>query len=372
MKMQTEKLFDTNPYDTEFTAQVVGAENGEVVLDRTLFFPEEGGQTCDKGYLEYGGKQFEVEAVRIEDEVIYHRIDTDELKAGDKVTGHIDWAHRFDNMQNHTGEHIFSGIVHSMKGYDNVGFSLTETTCQMDYNGKLTDKEIAEVEEKANQVIWSALTVDCRYPSKEELAAIDYRSKKELTGAVRIVTIPGVDVCACCAPHVKTTAEVGVLKVLSHLNYKGGTRLYIACGKRAYSEFVSDFDALTDIGHLFSTGRPDTLDAVKKLIDEKQTLKNELAEFQKAELFNQIDTTDDDTVFTKITDRNILNSAFNHFKEVHDGACFIFSEKGDGSYTFLAGGQDIDARTLLDGLKEKYNVRGGGKSDMIQGSATPL
>ena len=152
MKMQTEKLFDTNPYDTEFTAQVVGAENGEVVLDRTLFFPEEGGQTCDKGYLEYGGKQFEVEAVRIEDEVIYHRIDTDELKAGDKVTGHIDWAHRFDNMQNHTGEHIFSGIVHSMKGYDNVGFSLTETTCQMDYNGKLTDKEIAEVEEKAK--IW--------------------------------------------------------------------------------------------------------------------------------------------------------------------------------------------------------------------------
>jgi alanyl-tRNA synthetase len=373
MKMQTEKLFDTNPYDTEFTAEVAGTENGEVVLDRTLFFPEEGGQTCDRGYLEYSGKQFEVEAVRIEDEVIYHKIEgCNELKAGDKVTGHIDWAHRFDNMQNHTGEHIFSGIVHSMKGYDNVGFSLTETTCQMDYNGKLTDKEIAEVEAKANQVIWSALTVDCRYPSKEELAAIDYRSKKELNGAVRIVTIPGVDVCACCAPHVKTTAEVGVLKVLSHLNYKGGTRLYIACGKRAYNEFGSDFDALTDIGHLFSTGRPDAIDAVKKLIDEKQTLKNELAEFQKAELFNQIDTTDDDTVFTKITDRNILNSAFNHFKEVHDGACFIFSEKGDGSYTFLAGGRDIDARTLLDGLKEKYNVRGGGKSDMIQGSATPL
>ncbi|MGN0241783.1 MAG: alanine--tRNA ligase-related protein [Candidatus Weimeria sp.] len=369
--MLTEKLFDSDPYDTEFTAEVVSVKNGEAVLDRTLFFPEEGGQTCDRGFLEADGKRFEVEAVRIEDEVIYHKTE-DGLKAGDKVRGRIDWAHRFDNMQNHTGEHIFSGIVHSMKGYDNVGFSLTGTTCQMDYNGKFTDKEISDIEAKANEVIWSAIPVECRYPSEEELAAIDYRSKKGLTGAVRIVTIPGVDVCACCAPHVKTTAEVGVLKVLSHLNYKGGTRLYIACGKRAYSEFVSDFDALTDIGHLFSTGRPDAAEAVRKLSDERQALRAELGEFEKAELFRQIDTTEDDTVFTKITDRNILNSAFNHFKEVHDGACYIFSEKGDGSYTFLAGGRDIDARTLLDGLKQKYNVRGGGKSDMIQGSATPL
>lgn len=367
--MTTKKIYDNEPYSTDFTAQVMSVDGDKVILDRTLFFPEEGGQTCDRGYIAVSEEKHKVTDVQISDGCIIHTLeDVSGIKEGDTVSGHVDWEHRFDNMQNHTGEHIFSGLVHSLKGYDNVGFSLTENTCQMDYNGKLTDEEIAQIEKQANEVIWKSIPVDCRYPSAEELKTIDYRSKKELTGAVRIVTIPGVDVCACCAPHVKTTAEVGVLKVLSHLNYKGGTRLYIACGKRAYKEFVQSFDALTDIGHLFSTGRSDALDAVKKLIDDRDTLKGQLSSFEKDELLKQIDEADGDTIFTKVSDRNILTAAFNHFKEVHDGACYIFSEKEDGTYTFLAGGRDIDARTLLPSLKEKYNVRGGGKADMIQGS----
>ena len=367
--MTTEKIYDNEPYSTDFTAQVMSVDGDKVILDRTLFFPEEGGQTCDIGYIAVSGEEHKVTDVQISDGCIIHTLeDVSGIKTGDTVSGHIDWEHRSDNMQNHTGEHIFSGLVHSLKGYDNVGFSLTENTCQMDYNGKLTDEEIAQIEKQANEVIWKSIPVDCRYPSAEELKTIDYRSKKELTGAVRIVTIPGVDVCACCAPHVKTTAEVGVLKVLSHLKYKGGTRLYIACGKRAYTEFVQSFDALTDIGHLFSTGRSDALDAVKKLIDDRDTLKGQLSSFEKDELLKQIDVADGDTILTKVSDRNILTAAFNHFKEVHDGACYIFSEKEDGTYTFLAGGRDMDARTLLPSLKEKYNVRGGGKADMIQGS----
>lgn len=367
--MTTEKIYDNEPYSTDFKARVLSVDGEKVVLDRTLFFPEEGGQTCDRGYLELDGEKHKVTDVQISDDCIIHTVeDASDIKSGTEVSGHIDWEHRFDNMQNHTGEHIFSGIVHSMKGYDNVGFSLTENTCQMDYNGKLTDEEIEQAERKANEVIWKSITVDCRYPSAEELESIDYRSKKELTGAVRIVTIPGVDVCACCAPHVKTTAEVGVLKVLSHLNYKGGTRLYIACGKRAYAEFVQSFDELTDIGHLFSTGRSDALKAVKKLIDDRDTLKGQLSSFEKDELLKQIDEADGDTIFTKVSDRNILTAAFNHFKEVHDGACYIFSEKESGGYTFLAGGRDLDARELMPALKDKLSARGGGKADMIQGS----
>ncbi|MDD6380975.1 MAG: alanine--tRNA ligase-related protein [Lachnospiraceae bacterium] len=367
--MNTIKLYDEAPYETDFVARITDIDENTVTLDRTLFFPEEGGQTCDRGTIRCKGHEFTVTDVQIKKDIC-HTLDTtdDSLQIGDEVEGHIDWAHRFDNMQNHTGEHIFSGLVHSLKGYDNVGFSLTENTCQMDYNGKLTDDEITRIEAVANDVIWQAIPVDCRYPSSEELATTDYRSKKELTGPVRIVTIPGVDVCACCAPHVRTTAEVGLLKVISHLNYKGGTRLYIACGRRAFTDYVETFDSLTDIGHLFSTGRPDALDAVKKLISSDQELRTKLADSERDELFRQIDKNDTGVIFTKVTDRNILTAAFNHLKETHDGACYIFSEKPDGGCTFLAGGRDIDARDLMPALKEKLGAKGGGKADMIQGS----
>lgn len=367
--MNTIKLYDEAPYETDFVARITDIDENTITLDRTLFFPEEGGQTCDRGTIRCKGHEFTVTDVQIKKDIIRHTLDTtdDSLQIGDEIEGHIDRAHRFDNMQNHTGEHIFSGLVHSLKGYDNVGFSLTESTCQMDYNGRLTDDEITQIEARANEVIWNAIPVDCRYPSAEELATIDYRSKKELTGPVRIVTIADVDICACCAPHVRTTAEVGLLKVISHLNYKGGTRLYIACGKRAFTDYVQTFDSLTDIGHLFSTGRPDALEAVKKLISSDQELRTRLADSERDELMKQIDDNDTGVILTQITDRNILTAAFNHLKETHDGACYIFSEKNDGGYTFLAGGRDIDARELMPALKE-LGARGGGKADMVQGS----
>lgn len=367
--MNTIKLYDNWPYDTDFFARITAIDGSTITLDRTLFFPEEGGQTCDHGVIRCNGNEYRVADVQIKDGVIYHTLKgTDgSLNIGDEIEGHIDWEHRFDNMQNHTGEHIFSGLVHLLKGYDNVGFSLTENTCQMDYNGKLTDEEITQLEAQANEVIWNAIPVDCRYPSVEELDTIDYRSKKELSGPVRIVTIADIDICACCAPHVRTTAEVGLLKVISHLNYKGGTRLYIACGKRAFTDYVQTFDSLTDIGHLFSTGRPDALEAVKKLISSDQELRTRLADSERDELMKQIDDNDTGVIFTDITDRNILTAAFNHLKETHDGACYIFSKKNDGGYTFLAGGRDIDARELMPALKE-LGARGGGKADMVQGS----
>lgn len=371
--MSTEKLYDEKPYDTDFVARIVSIDGKNIVLDRTLFFPEEGGQTCDKGTIKCRGKEYAVTDVQISDEVITHTIggEPSDMAAGDEVEGHIDWAHRFDNMQNHTGEHIFSGLVHSLKGYDNVGFSLTENTCQMDYNGKLTDDEIATVEKKANEIIWQAIPVDCRYPSADELAMTEYRSKKELTGAVRIVTIPGVDCCACCAPHVRTTAEVGLLKVIAHLNYKGGTRLYIACGQRAFSDYVETFDSLTAIGHLFSTGRPDALEAVQKLIAEKDALREKMADAERDELFREIDSAEEKdgrlVICTNVSDKNILTAAFNHMKERTASPCYLLSKRTEDSYTFLAGGRDLDARTLLPALKEKYNARGGGSKDMIQG-----
>lgn len=376
--MDTIKLYDDKPYDTDFVARITDINGDQLTLDRTLFFPEEGGQTCDRGTIRCKGDEYKVTDVQITNGCIIHTVKSDSalssMNVGDEIEGHIDWDHRFDNMQNHTGEHIFSGLVHSLKGYDNVGFSLSENNCQMDYNGKLTDEEIAWIEKKANEIIWQAIPVECRYPSTEELSTIDYRSKKELSGPVRIVTIPGVDVCACCAPHVRTTAEVGLLKVISHLNYKGGTRLYIACGKRAFNDYLSTFDSLTDIGHIFSTGRPDALNAVQKLVKEKQELSNQLLTFENQQLIDtidgqiQADSTSSLVVFTNISDRNILNSAFTYMKDHYSGDCYLFSEKSSDEYTFLAGGQNRDARELMPQLKEHFSARGGGKADMIQGS----
>ena len=365
----TEKLFDTDPYNTDFIARVTEVADDYIILDRTLFFPEEGGQTCDRGTISFDGRDIALDSVSVSGDDILHHIKGASriFSTGDMIKGHIDWAHRFDNMQNHTGEHIFSGIIHSRKGYDNVGFSLTETTCQMDYNGPLTDQEISEAELYANQIIWQNLPVECRYPSACELKDMDYRSKKELSGPIRIVTIPSVDVCACCAPHVGFTSEVGILKVISHMNYKGGSRLYIACGKRAYLDYTRSFDSLTRIGHMFSTGRSEAAGAVERLCSKNRQLSSQLNEALSAELKRQISSSSDNVIFTSVTDRNILTDAFNLLKESRSGTCYIFSRKSDNEYSFLAGGTDIDARTLLPPLKA-IGARGGGKALMIQGS----
>lgn len=276
------------PYMKQFNAIVVSCEQYpaateaaetikyDVVLDQTLFFPEEGGQTPDKGTI----AGYPVVDVQIKDEIITHTIavpileedpgvytgtvsDTDHdaafttedrppFSVGDEVSGEIDWAHRFSNMQQHTGEHIFSGLVKKSFGYDNVGFHLSDSTVTMDYDGPLTEDDVRELEWEANRVIIRQLPVHASYPSDDELSKIDYRCKKELSGAIRIVSIPGVDDCACCAPHVKNTGEVGLLKVLDIQNYKGGVRLSILCGFRALLDYRIIRKHLRDISHISS------------------------------------------------------------------------------------------------------------------------
>ena len=232
----TEKLYDQDAYAVEFDAKVLSCEayhdkdesGYHVVLDRTLFFPEEGGQSPDKGTI----NGIEVTDVQIKKDVVTHSL-KEPLAVDENVHGKIDWTHRFNNMQQHSGEHIFSGIVHSRFGYDNVGFHLSDNIVTMDFNGVLTADEVKEIETAVNDVIVKNLPVEITYPAKEELAALDYRSKIEIEGQVRIVTIPGVDVCACCAPHVKRTGEIGTLNVQSLSNYKGGVRISILSGFRA-------------------------------------------------------------------------------------------------------------------------------------------
>jgi len=225
----TLKLYDTDSYATEFDAVVLSCnecEKGyEIVLDRTVFFPEEGGQCCDRGTL----NGYDITDVQIKSNVIYHYSDT-KFEIGAKVHGIIDFKLRFRNMQNHTGEHIICGIAHKLYGYENVGFHLGEDYVTMDLSGPLSKKQVHELELLANEAIYKNVSVTAYYPGKEKIKNMFYRGKSDIEGDIRIVRIKDYDVCACCAPHVAKTGEIGIIKIIDYTPHRGGMRLTILCG----------------------------------------------------------------------------------------------------------------------------------------------
>ena len=281
---ETIRLYDNDAYATEFEAAVLSCEPKadidnlyEVVLDQTLFFPEEGGQSPDKGVI----NGINVVDVQIKSGVIIHTVDIavteneaggepdktkydktnidktklDKISAGSHISGKIDWQHRFYNMQQHSGEHIFSEIVHSRFGFENVGFHLSDSVVTMDFSGVISPEDIADIEREVNVAITKNIPVEVTYPSKAELESLEYRSKIEIEGQVRIVTVPGYDVCACCAPHVKRTGEIGMLKVMNYQNYKGGVRISILCGFRALEAFRQKSQIISELMGIFTTNQ---------------------------------------------------------------------------------------------------------------------
>ena len=164
----TEKLFYEDSHRTGFTAKVISCEEAKdgfcVVLDQTAFFPEGGGQYADTGVL----GTVNVTDVHEKDDVIYHYT-TAPLEVGSIVSGKINWKERFEKMQQHTGEHIVSGIVHERFGYNNVGFHLGADYCTMDFDGPISKAQLKEIETEANEAVYRNLEVEVLYPSKEEL-----------------------------------------------------------------------------------------------------------------------------------------------------------------------------------------------------------
>ena len=344
----TEKLYDQDAYAVEFDAKVLSCEayhdkdesGYHVVLDRTLFFPEEGGQSPDKGTI----NGIEVTDVQIKKDVVTHSL-KEPLAVDENVHGKIDWTHRFNNMQQHSGEHIFSGIVHSRFGYDNVGFHLSDNIVTMDFNGVLTADEVKEIETAVNDVIVKNLPVEITYPAKEELAALDYRSKIEIEGQVRIVTIPGVDVCACCAPHVKRTGEIGTLNVQSLSNYKGGVRISILSGFRALEEEQKKSQIISAISGTLSANQELLPQLVEKLKQSNQDLKYKLAQAKQKLIDQKIKEIpaeqENVLLFETDLDTPVMRNAINGLVEAHDGICGIFVEKEDGGYNFIIGSKGL-------------------------------
>ena len=277
--METEKLYYQDPYLTAFTARVLSCEKSKsgwaVVLDRTAFYPEGGGQPADHGTLG---------AVRVTDVhetkgVIFHTCDSP-VEIATQVAGAVDWPRRFDHMQQHSGEHILSGLLCSLYHCDNVGFHLGADTVTIDYNAELTWEQVMAAEKAANEVIWQDTPVDITFPAPDALARLNYRSKKALTGQVRIVAFPGADCCACCGTHVRRAGEVGIIKVLSCQKFREGVRLEILCGSRAYRYLSQVYDQDRAVAQLLSVKPQDTLAAAERQAEELAAAKQRMTELE--------------------------------------------------------------------------------------------
>ncbi len=366
------KLYYDSAYIKEFEAQVLSCQEGkkgwEITLSATAFYPEGGGQPADTGLL----GNVRVTDVHEKDGQVVHYTDGP-LPVGEMVRGVIDWDRRFQHMQEHSGEHLVSGLIHQRFGYDNVGFHMGTDEVTIDFNGTLEWADLMAIEEKANGMIWENLEISAVYPEKDELDAMEYRSKKELTGAVRIVSIPGGDVCACCGTHVERTGEIGLVKFLSMIHYKGGVRISLLCGKRAVEDYERKRDQVQRISVLLSARPGEIARAVEKLKDEEAKLQEKLvAAYDKllASEVRGIKEGDGDIFilepdFEAIQLRHLVNRLL---EEKKGRTVLALGGATEGSFLYVLGSRDGDMRRLSRELNGLLNGRGGGSAQMAQGT----
>lgn len=387
--MGTQKLYDENAYQTEFTTKVLECRETkkgfELILAQTLFFPEEGGQSSDTGILipsqeenpiacisEENPDAVAVLDVQIDSDGIISHLCSRAILPGTTVTGKIEWKKRFSDMQQHSGEHIFSGLVFSTYGYHNVGFHLSRKEVTMDFDGVLTWEEVKALEKRANQAVYENFEVQIEYPSPKELAAMSYRSKKELEGPVRIVTFPGYDVCACCAPHVHRTGEIGLIKIVHLMKYKGGVRVNLLCGERALADYQEKLDSVLNISTFLSAKTEEVYQAVQKLMEDSNLLKGRLAELDRNRIqtmAQQVETGEGNIcIFETSLDPNAQRELVNLLVTRKTGYCGVFVGSDQEGYRYILAIADGDARVLNNVLKEQCEARGGGSAAMTQGS----
>lgn len=367
--MVTNKLYDNDAYLAEFTAQVISCDltdsGYKIVLDKTAFFPEGGGQSADTGFI----SNAEVFDVQLENGVVYHFADAP-LLPGEMVLCKLNFNERYKKMQIHTGEHIVSGVVHNLFGLDNVGFHLGKSEVTLDFNAVLTREDLDRIESAANDIIYKNVAVNCYYPTPAELEKMQYRSKKEITEAVRIVEIEGYDRCACCAPHVKNTGEVGIIKLLDFEKNKGGIRIHMLCAQDALLEFREKYKNVAEISAMLCARQNETAAAVKNLIEDNKNLGYKITELKRQiiELKAQaIEKSDQPLIVFEdglsIPDmRAFANAAICKRKSV-----YIFSENAKGGYNYLCAAEG-GLLSLAEDIKNKFGAKGGGSDKMIQGS----
>ena len=361
-------LYDKDSFLLEFDAAVLACEaKGDkyiVTLDQTAFFPEGGGQGADHGVLG-GVNVLDVHEVNGE---VQHLTDG-ALPVGETVHGCVDAKRRLAMMQQHSGEHIFSGIVHQLFGYDNVGFHIGSEAVTMDFNGPLTEEDVLRVERMANEIIWKNIPVVTLLPSAEELAQMEYRSKKALTGEVRIVTIEGADTCACCGTHVKYTGSIGQVKVLSCQKYKSGVRVSILCGTRALDEENMLLGQVKRASTALSCKQPEVADSVAKLLADRDSLRAQNDALGMRVFDMMAKEEGDRDVRVVMCDVLPASQARKAAGKLAAGAkaALVLIPRAEGGYSFAMSSEQMDIRPVTKALCEAFGGRGGGPKDMTQG-----
>ena len=366
----TEKLYDVDSYIKNFTAKVISCEkyleNYAVVLDKTAFFPEAGGQKSDKGII----SGVNVLDVRIEDEVITHITDAP-LTVGETVDGTIDFERRFDFMQQHSGEHIVSGVAHRLYGCENVGFHLSEDIVTLDFDKPLKREEILRIEKCANEAVFSNVNFYTYYPDDKTLENLEYRSKKELLGAIRIVEIENTDMCACCAPHVKKSGEIGLIKLLGFEKLRGGVRIEMKCGMRALEDFNQSFENLHNISNKLCVKRYETALAVDRLLEQISNLKYKFTGIKRQMLLEKLENIELQKDITAMFEEDLeikdLQMLADAIYKKCSGIRAVLSPCENG-YSFAICGEETELKEFFNRFKEKLCVKGGGRGTLVQGT----
>lgn len=374
--METKKLYYEDPYLREFPAAVLSCEPAgdawKVVLDQTAFYPEGGGQPADHGVLKTRAGEISVADVHEKDGAVVHTCAAP-VEPGAVVTGVLDWTRRFDHMQQHSGEHIISGILCRLYRCDNVGFHLGTETVTIDYNADITWEQALEAEKLANEAVWADREAEIAYPSREELAALDYRSKKELAGQVRIVEFPEADRCACCGTHVASAGQVGVIKVLSCQKFREGVRMEILCGARALRYLSGVYEQARAIGQRLSVKPLETLAAVERLEAELAAGRERAADLEQtafAAIAAEQAGRGDVLLFRSPMRPDSLRRLADAVGKSCGGLAAVFSGEGEKwSYALVrAGGADV--APLVKEMNQALHGRGGGRNGFAQGSVS--
>lgn len=368
--MNTRRLFYEDVYIKEFEAIVLSCEEKDgkyyVILNETAFYPEGGGQPADKGTIE----NIPVVDVQYVDGELCHIMESP-LEEGAQVVGRIDWDWRFDLMQQHSGEHIVSGMIHEKYGYENVGFHMGEEVITIDLSGMLNWQQVQEIENKVNNYIWTNQQVNIFYPDERQRKLIPFRSKKELTGEIRLVEFPGADLCACCGLHVTHASQIGLVKILSCKKFREGVRLEMLSGKRALNYLSSSTEQNSQVAVSLSVKEKETKDAVQRLLNEVYELKGKLAAEKQKNFERQAAACKDKGNVLLIEDEmeaTEIRKCTDAILHTCGGTAALFAGNDTEGYKYAIGELDGNVRELVKQVNKELDGRGGGKSFFAQGS----
>lgn len=364
------RLYEKDAYQTTFLGKVLSCEKDgkrwKVLLDQSCFYPEGGGQPSDTGVI----ADARVLDVQEQNGEVVHWIDRP-LEVGRQVEGKIDWERRFYFMQNHTGEHLVSGIIHKKYGYENVGFHMNEEMVTIDVGGVLTQEQCDEIEREVNEELQKGRKIEIFYPSREELENIAYRSKKEIEGQVRIVRIPECDTCACCGSHVKNTLEIGIIKLLTVQHYKNGVRITMLCGKKAFEDYEKKHKSVMEISRMLSAKTEKIADAVERLKEENQCLKQKVGQLKQllweAKAAAILEEQKEIFVYDENLEPGDLRHMLNALIKKRDSV-MVLSPGKNSIFHYAAASKTMDSRAISKRFAQQFGAKGGGSGEMVQGT----